>query len=253
MCRFKSAIIFKNRVVLAPTYNDSHSDILERLGVEDNTLNATKMFVRAELIPPHNNKAEKVSEWRFHVDQDITPDWFDEDRGKYEEEMRGAVQAWADDHVLTAAGETWIAIKEDEKGTYYLLDRVLPSMEFGSTNNYKESNIRKYLAESDLTKKLKDEFGDRLASISLNLKSLDGLDDYGTCEGDILGIPTLDLYRECRKEIPSATNWWWLSTPDSTPSGWSASNVLCVSGGGRVDYSGCRSGRALRPFFILKS
>lgn len=253
MCRFKSAIIFKNRVVLAPTYNDSHSDMLERLGVEDNTLNATKMFVRAELIPPHNNKAEKVSEWRFHVDQDITPDWFDEDRGKYEEEMREAVQIWADEHVFTAAGETWIAIKKDDKGTYYLLDRVLPSMEFGNTNNYKESNIRNFLAESDLAKSLKDEFGDRLVPVSLDLNSLDGLDDYGTCEGDILGIPTLDLYRECRKEIPSATNWWWLSTPDSTPSGWSASGVRCVGDGGGVGCTGCRRGRALRPFFILKS
>ena len=253
MCRFKSAIIFKNRVVLAPTYNDSHSDMLERLGVEDNTLNATKMFVRAELIPPHNNKAEKVSEWKFHVDQDITPDWFDEDRSKYEEEMREAVQAWVDDHVLTAAGETWIAIKEDEKGTYYLLDRVLPSMEFGSTNNYKESNIRKYLAESDLAKSLKDEFGDRLVPVSLDLNSLDGLDDYGTCEGDILGIPTLDLYRECRKEIPSATNWWWLSTPDSTPSGWEASGVRFVIDVGYVGCTLCWDVRALRPFFILKS
>ena len=253
MCRFKSAIIFKNRVVLAPTYNDSHSDMLERLGVEDNTLNATKMFVRAELIPPHNNKAEKVSEWKFHVDQDITPDWFDEDRGKYEEEMREAVQIWADEHVFTAAGETWIAIKKDDKGTYYLLDRVLPSMEFGNTNNYKESNIRNFLAESDLAKSLKDEFGDRLVPVSLDLNSLDGLDDYGTCEGDILGIPTLDLYRECRKEIPSATNWWWLSTPDSTPSGWSASDVRCVYVGGDVNYTYCWCGGSLRPFFILKS
>ena len=253
MCRFKSAIIFKNRVVLAPTYNDSHSAMLERLGVEDNTLNATKMFVRAELIPPHNNKGEKVSEWKFHVDQDITPDWFDEDSGKYEEEMREAVQLWVDEHVLTAAGETWIAIKKDEKSTYYLLDRVLPSMEFGDTNNYKESNIRKYLIESDLAKTLKEEFGDRLVPISLDLKSLDGLDDYGTCEGDILGIPTLDLYRECRKEISSATNWWWLSTPDSTPSGWSASVVRYVDDDGYVDYSNCRYDWALRPFFILKS
>lgn len=253
MCRFKSAIIFKNRVVLAPTYNDSHSDMLERLGVEDNTLNATKMFVRAELIPPHNNKAEKVSEWKFYVDQDITPDWFDEDRSKYEEEMREAVQAWVDDHVFTAAGETWIAIKKDEKSTYYLLDRVLPSMEFGSTNNYKESNIRKYLAESDLAKTLKKEFGDRLVSISLDLKSLDGLDDYGTCEGDILAIPTLDLYRECRKEIPSATNWWWLSTPNSNPSGNGASGVQCVSGDGGVYCTGCWDCGGVRPFFILKS
>ena len=253
MCRFKSAIIFKSRVVLAPTYNDSHSAMLERLGVEDNTLNATKMFVRAELIPPHNNKAEKVSNWKFHVDQDITPDWFDEDRGKYEEEMREAVQLWADEHVLTAAGETWIAIKKNEMGTYYLLDRVLPYMEFGNTNNYKESNIRKYLAESNLAKTLKEEFGDRIIPVSLDLKSLDGLDDYGTCKGDILAIPTLDLYRECRKEIPEATNWWWLSTPDSTPSGYGASCVQFVGDDGGVNCTFCWNVRALRPFFILKS
>ena len=253
MCRFKSAIIFKNRVVLAPTYNDSHSALLEKLDVEDNSFNATKMFVRAELIPPHNNKAEKVSNWRFHVDQDMTPDWFDEDRGKYEKEMRDAVQEWVDDHVFTAAGETWIAIKKDDKGTYYLLDRVLRSMEFGNTNNYKESEIRKFLAESGLAKKLKDEFGDRLGSISLDLKSLDGLDDYGTCKGDILAIPTLDLYRECRKEIPNADDWWWLSTPDSTPSGYGASCVRCVSVDGDVCYADRWYCRGLRPFFILKS
>ena len=253
MCRFKSAIIFKNRVVLAPTYNDSHSALLEKLDVEDNSFNATKMFVRAELIPPHNNKAEKVSNWRFHVDQDMTPDWFDEDRGKYEKEMRDAVQEWVDDHVFTAVGETWIAIKKDDNGTYYLLDRVLHSMEFGNTNNYMESEIRKFLGESDLAKKLKDEFGDRLMPISLDLKSLDGLDDYGTCKGDILAIPTLDLYRECRKEIPNVDNWWWLSTPDSTPSGIGASFVQYVSGVGNVDYSDRRNCGGLRPFFILKS
>ena len=167
--------------------------------------------------------------------------------------MRDAVQEWVDDHVFAAAGETWIAIKKDDKGTYYLLDRVLLSMEFGDTNNYKESKIRKFLGESDLAEKLKDEFGDRLVSISLDLKSLDGLDDYGTCEGDILAIPTLDLYRECRKEIPNADSWWWLSTPNSTPSGCGASGVRYVIGGGDVSCTDRRGCGGLRPFFILKS
>lgn len=44
MCRFKSGIIFKGRVVLAPEDNESHSDLLEKLGVEDNTMGAMTRF-----------------------------------------------------------------------------------------------------------------------------------------------------------------------------------------------------------------
>ena len=35
MCRFKSGIQFKNRNVLTTIYNDSHSDLLKDLGIED--------------------------------------------------------------------------------------------------------------------------------------------------------------------------------------------------------------------------
>lgn len=79
MCQFKSGIILKNKVVLAPEGNDSHSNLLESLGIEDDRMNAMKVFVRAELLPPNGNKAVPVDEWNFNVDQDITPDWFDED------------------------------------------------------------------------------------------------------------------------------------------------------------------------------
>ena len=47
MCQFKSGIILKNKVVLAPEGNDSHSDLLESLGIEDDRMNAMKVFVRA--------------------------------------------------------------------------------------------------------------------------------------------------------------------------------------------------------------
>lgn len=36
MCNFKSGIILKNKVVLAPEGNESHSGLLERLGIEEN-------------------------------------------------------------------------------------------------------------------------------------------------------------------------------------------------------------------------
>ena len=65
MCRFKSGIIFKGRVVLAPDGNESHSDLLEKLGVEDNTMGAMTRFVRAELLPKDGNKATPIEKWRF--------------------------------------------------------------------------------------------------------------------------------------------------------------------------------------------
>ena len=75
MCNFKSGLIFKNRVVLAPIYNDSHSALLKSMNIEDTHLNASKMFVRVELVPENNDKTSDISKWRFKVDQDILPDW----------------------------------------------------------------------------------------------------------------------------------------------------------------------------------
>lgn len=254
MCRFKSGVILKNRVVLAPEGNDSHSDLLEDLNIEDSHLNASKTFVRAELVPPEGNKAVDVSKWEYIVDQDITPDWYDNDPGRYEADFRAAVKEYLKDKFVVMCGHAWTPIKSDEKGTYYLLDGFLEESTFGKNNNYSESNIRKKLTDGDLAKELNKEFGDRLTPITLDLLSLDGLDDYGIVEGDTLAIPTLDLYRECRKSIPNSDSWWWLATPDSTPSGAGASFVRYVSSRGRVDYIDCDwCGGGVRPFFILQS
>ena len=49
MCKFKSGIILKDRVFV-PDY-DSHTEMLEELGIADTQANAERLFVRAELIP----------------------------------------------------------------------------------------------------------------------------------------------------------------------------------------------------------
>ena len=254
MCRFKSGVILKNRVVLAPEGNDSHSDLLENLNIEDTHLNASKTFVRAELVPPDGNKAVDIGEWKYIVDQDITPEWYDNDPGRYEADFRAAVKEYLKDKFIVMCGHAWTPIKSDEKGTYYLLDGFLNESTFGENNNYAESSIRKKLVDSDLAMKLRKEYGDRLVPVTLDLLSLDGLDDYGIIEGDILAILTLDLYRECRKGIPKSDDWWWLATPNSTPSGTGASYVQYVNSDGDVDYNDCdwRDG-GVRPFCIIKS
>ena len=117
MCRFKSGIIFKNRCVVAPGENDSHSDLLREMNIEDTYTNASRMFVRAELVPENNEWWTDPDGWKYVVDQDVTPDWYDTDPGKYEEEFRQAVKAWWGEHVL-------VDKKIDELSTgYYRLKR----------------------------------------------------------------------------------------------------------------------------------
>ena len=257
MCNFKSGLIFKNRVVLAPENNESHSDLLESLNIEDTRENAMRMFIRAELTPKNGNKALPVDEWKFKVDQDITPSWYDEDPKRYENEFRDAVKdymkSYMENHnIVEFLGYHWTPIKRDGNRIYYLLDGSIMDSEFGKNNNYAISYIREKLNNSDLAKKLKEEFGDKLVPITTDLLSLDGLDDYGKVEGDILAIPTIDLYRECRKNIPKLNRWWWLATPDSTPSGYGSGSVHYIGSSGRVGYDWFGCCGAVRPFLILE-
>ena len=116
MCRFKSGIILKNRVVVAGE-DDSHSRLLESLGIEDNDLNAMKTFVRAELYPIGGDKFSNPQKWIYNIDQDVLPDWYTEDPGRYEKEFREAVESWCTEHVL-------LDKKIDELNSgYYLLKR----------------------------------------------------------------------------------------------------------------------------------
>lgn len=91
MCKLKSGIILKNRVFV-PEY-DSHTDMLEELGIEDNYLNASKTFVRVELSPKYGNVFSDIDDWELRVDQDIIPDWYDEDT--YRPQVVEAVKEWA--------------------------------------------------------------------------------------------------------------------------------------------------------------
>ena len=113
MCRFKSGIILKDRVFI-PDY-DSHTKMLEELKIADTEDNAKRLFVRAELMPPDNDVFTPVTSWKYHVDQDILPDWYvaevDEMR------MREAVTAWAKEHIHI--GEK---IERIDSGTHWIKD-----------------------------------------------------------------------------------------------------------------------------------
>lgn len=253
MCKFKSGIILKGSVALTPIYNESHSALLRIKGINDTDSNARKVFVRAELIPPKGDILSDVNDWKYNVDQDIVPDWYEDDPAKYENDFREAVKEWRDKEIFDICGVPCTKIKEENGYAYYHICKPLFVTEFGDNNDYRSSSLREKLLDCDFAKSLQKEFGDNLAPTSIDLTSMDGLKDYGFLEGDILSILDINLYRECRENIFCDDWWWWLSTPDSTDSGYSSSGVRFVFDSGRVGWrcSGVCGG--VRPFFILKS
>ena len=124
----------------------------------------------------------------------------------------------------------------------------------GDNNNWKTSDIREFL-NKDYLEEIKEAFGkDKIVEHTVDLLSLDGLDDYGTST-DKVSLLTIDQYRKYRKVIGgNLDNYWWLVTPDSTSSDSSAHCVRCVRSFGRVGCGGCRwDDSGVRPFFILQS
>lgn len=242
-------------MVLTPEGNESHSDLLESLGIADTHMNAAKTFVRAELIPKDNDRMSDVKDWRYNVDQDIVPDWYDKDPGRYEQEFKNAVEEYMKEwkkNFKFICGYYWTSVI-DGNLTYYFMNGIVKRSEFGKTNNYAESFVRNDLINSELAAELKKEFGDKLLPISLDLTSMDGFKDYGTVEGDILAIPNIQVLMKFGESIPLIEGLYWLANPNQTSRRGDSRFVQFVRSNGSVGYDGCDYGMGVRPFFILKS
>ena len=255
MCQFKSGIILKNKVILTPEGNESHSDLLESLEIADTHMNATKTFVRAELIPKDNDRMSDVKDWRYEVDQDIVPDWYEKDPERYEQEFRNAVEKYMEEwkkNFKFICGHYWTSVT-DGNITYYFMNGILKKSEFGKTNNYADSYVRNDLVNSELATELKKEFGNKLVPISLDLTSMDGFKDYGTVEGDILAILNIQLLMKLGESIPLIEDLYWLANPNQTPARGDAHFVRYVNSRGNVGCYDCGYDGGVRPFFILQS
>lgn len=156
--------------------------------------------------------------------------------------------------VFKGKSETEYIVCGHEHFETYVVRRELlkETMEFGDTNNWAESNIRKYLNE-DYVRVIQGEFGNgNIVAFERDLISLDGYNDYATCV-DKVSVMNVMEYVKYHKYVGNCGFRYVLITPDSTPSGCGAGDVLCVDVGGRVSYDWCGNGFGVRPFFVLKS
>jgi len=94
---------------------------------------------------------------------------------------------------------------------------------------------------------------DAFVTMTLDLSSDDGLDDYGTDDVKI-GLITCEMYRNFRKIIPNASDWWWTCTPFSTAKNGYSYNVRHVYASGALSRSVAYcGGDGVRPLCVLKS
>lgn len=163
----------------------------------------------------------------------------------------------SEDGKIAHIGEyEFIVIKTDEQlGTTHLLmkDKLGDDMEFGSTNNYRTSEIKKVL----------DKFADEISAIVgeenlvehiVDLTADDGLKCYGTIKAK-MSLFTANMVRENVEILDEfkLNEWWWTCTPYSTPKHANSTWVKCVSPLGGLDYFYYGNDNSVRPFCIVKS
>ena len=159
-----------------------------------------------------------------------------------------------DGETFMVAGMEFIKFHDRDGKTAVVAKDVLFYTAFGSNNDLSTSTVLAQMKEEVLPKIVEAVGEENVLSFETDLTSWDGMKDYGTLESKI-SLPTMDFYRE-NVEIfdRHKSDWWWLATPDSTPSHWSDRWVLCVSPSGYLDHDHYGFGfNGVRPFCIFKS
>ena len=150
-------------------------------------------------------------------------------------------------------GYVWKVLDITEKGYVCLMECMEDNMQFDKdSNDWKESNLRKYLNE-DFYEKLVAAVGEEnIIPFERDLLSLDGLKEYGTCE-DKVSLISLDEYRKYRELLPREGTWYWTLTPDSTKENGDEYWMAVVSPSGYFYDDNCDCSYGVRPFCIFSS
>ena len=154
-----------------------------------------------------------------------------------------------------AGGAAYIVLEHFWNGGTGVIrkEELREDMEFGRDNDWKASDVRRFLNGVYL-EGLAEAFGaGNIAGHTVDLTSLDGLKDYGKST-DRVSLLDIDQYRRYREVLNGCLAcFWWLVTPDSTPSGIGCSDMLHVAPDGDVGVDMCVGRMYVRPYFVLDS
>lgn len=145
-----------------------------------------------------------------------------------------------------------VVLEHMDDGTLCMvLDEDFKS-EFGETNNFAESELRKKLNGEYLDKWVKcGAVKEDFVLMEVDLTANDGLKDYDACEC-FLAPRTCDQHRKYRYLIPNPKrSWEWTVTAHSTKNNGYSNVVYRVSVEGSLDSGYDRNAYMVRPLFKL--
>ena len=152
--------------------------------------------------------------------------------------------------------EVFIVLEQSDNGTKVISKEfTYTNRTFGDCIDWKKSPIRTLLNGDYYNKIAKLVGASNIISMERDLTSLDGLDDYGTCN-DKISLLSASEYAKYHKILGLKSNypdWWWTITPASTLSNDYSRDVCCVYSNGVLFWNNCVYCRGVRPFFTLNS
>ena len=152
--------------------------------------------------------------------------------------------------------EVFIVLEQSDNGTKVISKEfAYTNKAFGDCSDWKKSPIRTLLNGDYYNKIAKLVGASNIISMERDLTSLDGLDDYGTCN-DKISLLSASEYAKYHKILGLKSNypdWWWTITSASTPSNDYSRGVCCVSFNGALGWGDCDFCVGVRPFFTLNS
>lgn len=159
--------------------------------------------------------------------------------------------------IVTLAGTRFVVLDVERRGSlpdslFLLALESVGASEFGSSNNYAESDLKKAVDKwlEDMGKRGLDNA--KLIPREIDLTTLDGSGCYGKLSVKAAPL-TLDEAREYADIIPNAERWCWLATGWSGPSKSDGDLALFVYSSGGWGYSSCSNSVGIRPALILPS
>ena len=123
MCQFFSGIAFRNGDIKF-TEEDSHTTLIERLGLDDSKDLFTRGWVRFEVMPQGDGWAP------VRVDETSVPGWWDDDRVAFEDRVLAVATrvcpAWAEyDRVTAPARAEYARVTAPARAEYVATIRTI--------------------------------------------------------------------------------------------------------------------------------